>query len=70
MQPARRDLSRASLARLLATCIVQATYIHDLAHEVWLPENYAGLQLNLVHRGGRSTDPADYLPTHEAQRRL
>ena len=63
MESARRDLSQDSLAHLLATCIVQATFVHDRAHEAWLPDNHARLVWGLSDRAGDSKDPRAYLPT-------
>ena len=63
MESARRDLCRDSLAHLLATCIVQATFVHDRAHESWLPDNHSRLLSRLSDRAGDSKDPRAYFPT-------
>ena len=69
MKPAKRELSQDTLSHLLATCILQATYVHDLAHESWLPDNHSQLLWKLSSRGtsASSTDPKDYLPSAAEQ---
>ena len=67
MKQARRKLSPETLSHLLATCILQSTYVHDLAHEAWLPENHSQLTWTLRSRAPGSTDPRDYLPTAKEQ---
>ena len=67
MKLAKRKLSQDTLSHLLATCILQATYVHDLAHEAWLHENHSHLTWTLRDRAPGSTDPRDYLPTAKEQ---
>ena len=67
MEPAKRDLSRDNLAHLMATCIVQATFVHDRAHESWLPDNHSRLLWGLSDRAGDSKDPRAYFPTAARQ---
>jgi len=62
MEPARRELSKETLSHVLATCIVQATFVHDRAHESWLPENHSRLLWGLSTRG-QTKSPLDYLPS-------
>ncbi|CAE7625942.1 unnamed protein product [Symbiodinium pilosum] len=62
MKPAKRELSQAALSHVLATCILQATFVHDLAHDSWLPDNHSQLLWKLRSRG-TSFDPKEYLPS-------
>ena len=66
MKPAKRELSQANLSHLLATCILQCTYVHDLAHESWLPDNHSKLVWKPTNRG-QGTNPEDYLPSSAEQ---